>query len=194
MKAIIEILLERQQLSAAAFGDRYSLPVLIHRLKKPDGISLSAETQFAVRASGTAGLVGGVALSMGLDNAKAHMHLARAMGSLGDHAPQAIADGSIVVFRSIKPPGAKGMSIGRANECTYFLPFPKISKVHAYLKEQAGRWTLVDAGSRNGTQMNGTPVPADAPVIITDGASLQISQCQFLFYTPAGFYRILGEG
>jgi hypothetical protein len=193
MKALVDILRDRYQLGHAAFVDRYPSPVLIHRLRTPDGVNLSAETQFARPVSSGAGSVGGEMLSMGLANAKAHVHLNRVLGSLGATGPRAIVDGSIVVFRAQKPAGPAGFSIGRASDAAYRLDFPKISKVHAHLRMDAGGFALADAGSRNGTQLSGVPVPAHSAVALSDGALLQFSQYTFLFYSPAGLYRVLGE-
>lgn len=192
MKPLIEILLEYKNLSAAAFAECYPWPVLIHRIKLPDQIDLSAETQFARPAVSGGSSVGAAMLSMGLASTKAHLHLTRAMGVLGG-ARQAIVDGSIVVFLSSQRPGSEGLSIGRASDAAYSLPYPKISKVHAYVRQEAGSWILVDAGSRNGSLLNGERVPADGRATLKDGALLQLSQLQFLFYTAEGLYRILGE-
>jgi pSer/pThr/pTyr-binding forkhead associated (FHA) protein len=43
-----------------------------------------------------------------------------------------------------------GDTIGRSHECALVLRDPSISRRHAHLEEQAGRWVVVDDGSRNG--------------------------------------------
>lgn len=193
MRPLIEILHERQHQSAAEFHKLHACPVLVHRLNKQAEIGLSAETQFVPRPSlGGAGL-GGALGSLSLANTKATIHLLRALGSLGASTPQSIADGSVLVF-AVKPrPGAAArdaLSVGRA-EAAVCLPFPKISKLHAHLTLTGDRAFLADAGSRNGTRVAGKILESGQRVEIENGTLIQFSQYSFLYFSAAGFLRLL---
>jgi Nif-specific regulatory protein len=48
--------------------------------------------------------------------------------------------------------------LGRGTECEIQLQDPLSSRVHAKLQHLEGRWTIQDAGSRNGTQVNGSKI------------------------------------
>src|SRR5690349_6891480 len=60
---------------------------------------------------------------------------------------------TIVIPLQAGPSSLAGrISLGRSSICDVALPFPTLSKVHAYLTEAAGNvWRLEDAGSLNGT-------------------------------------------
>jgi hypothetical protein len=45
--------------------------------------------------------------------------------------------------------------LGRSRECDCVLSEPSVSRRHAELRHENGRWLLHDLGSRNGTRVNG---------------------------------------
>ena len=81
------------------------------------------------------------------------------------------------------PPGRtflEGFAIGRDAPCELRLDDPCISRRHAEVRYEQGRWWLVDLGSRNGTRMDGRrvqrePLPARCAVRLYDaGPELQV--------------------
>jgi Nif-specific regulatory protein len=70
-------------------------------------------------------------------------------------------------------------SIGRGTDCHISLPDPLCSRVHAVLERQDGVWTVRDAGSRNGTSVNGQKVD-EATVV--DGNTLRVGGTEFQFH------------
>jgi hypothetical protein len=51
--------------------------------------------------------------------------------------------------------GLEAVVIGRAPSCDFVLADPTVSRRHAELRRDEGRWTLIDLGSTNGTRLNG---------------------------------------
>jgi Inner membrane component of T3SS, cytoplasmic domain/Domain of unknown function (DUF1707) len=63
------------------------------------------------------------------------------------------------------PSGAKdSFTIGRDPACDLVLSDMTVSRSHAGLRREAGRWLLSDAGSMNGTRLNGWRVTEPVPV------------------------------
>ena len=68
--------------------------------------------------------------------------------------------------------------IGRGPECSITLIDPLSSRVHAIVVRDDGRWLVRDAGSRNGTQVNGEKV-LDAA--LGDGHTIRIGRTELIF-------------
>jgi len=47
------------------------------------------------------------------------------------------------------------LSIGRADQCDFIVDDPAVSRHHAVLRRTPDGWELCDAGSTNGTRING---------------------------------------
>ncbi len=50
----------------------------------------------------------------------------------------------------------------------------RVSRPHAWLKKQAGFWTIADGKSKGGTYVNGKPIAHD-PVVLQDGDRIELS-------------------
>jgi two-component system response regulator HydG len=70
-------------------------------------------------------------------------------------------------------------SIGRGTDCHISLPDPLCSRVHAVLSRRDGGWTIRDAGSRNGTSVNGQKIDE---ATIVDGNTLRVGSAEFQFH------------
>jgi predicted component of type VI protein secretion system len=57
-----------------------------------------------------------------------------------------------------------GMTLGRSRECDCVIWEPTVSRRHAELRGDGGRWLLRDLGSRNGTRVNGLRVLEETEV------------------------------
>ena len=69
--------------------------------------------------------------------------------------------------------------IGRGLECDVVLSDPLSSRVHAVIERRGGAWFIRDAGSRNGTLVNGQK--ADEAQLI-DGSAVRIGTTDFAFH------------
>jgi hypothetical protein len=54
--------------------------------------------------------------------------------------------------------GGRVVVLGRSRDCDCVLSEPSVSRRHAELRRDGGRWLLRDLGSRNGTRVNGVRV------------------------------------
>jgi hypothetical protein len=67
--------------------------------------------------------------------------------------------------RLMLPSGTKStFTIGRDAACDLVLPDMTVSRSHAGLRREAGGWLLTDAGSTNGTRLNGWRVTEPVPL------------------------------
>jgi hypothetical protein len=61
--------------------------------------------------------------------------------------------------------GGTSFTIGRQQDCDFYIADMTVSRMHARLVKEPGGWTLIDLGSTNGTRINGWRVRATgAPV------------------------------
>jgi hypothetical protein len=68
-------------------------------------------------------------------------------------------------------------TIGRAGGCNLVLSSLAVSRVHAELRLQEGRWLLADLGSTNGTCLNGWRI--DGPVEVRPGDQVTFGDLRF---------------
>ena len=69
-------------------------------------------------------------------------------------------------------PEAEGtVTLGRSRDCDCVLAEPSVSRRHAELRREGGRWVLRDLGSRNGTRVNGVRLLDEAEVCPGDRVS-----------------------
>jgi FHA domain/Domain of unknown function (DUF1707) len=62
------------------------------------------------------------------------------------------------------PRAESPVTLGRSRTCDCVLADPSVSRRHAELRRDAGRWLLRDLGSRNGTRVNGVRLLDEAEV------------------------------
>jgi hypothetical protein len=76
------------------------------------------------------------------------------------------------------------IAIGRSSNNDVAVPDLSISRFHAFLKEAEGSWLIQDAGSTNGTSVNGNHVPQQghgAPVSLKAGDNVRLGQVELTF-------------
>jgi hypothetical protein len=79
--------------------------------------------------------------------------------------------------RNVTPNTEPGFTwwLGRSHDCTIVLPDPRISRHHAVLRYHSDTdLQLIDAGSRNGTLLNGQRLAARQPYQLQDGDVIAI--------------------
>jgi FHA domain/Domain of unknown function (DUF1707) len=69
------------------------------------------------------------------------------------------------------PAGEREVVLGRSRECDCVVAEPSVSRRHAQLRHQGGRWLLRDLGSRNGTRVNGVRLLDETEVVPGDRVS-----------------------
>ena len=77
------------------------------------------------------------------------------------------------------------ITIGRARDNDVVIPDASISRFHAFVRESDGSvWKLLDAGSTNGTTVNGANVPQQGvgpSVALKTGDNLRLGQVELTF-------------
>jgi len=85
------------------------------------------------------------------------------------------------------------ISIGRSETTDVTIPYPGISKFHAYieLNPLENSFRLADGGSTNGTTLNSTPLERHAAVPLMSGNTIGLGPYVFSFMTANAFYMFL---
>lgn len=106
----------------------------------------------------------------------------------GEDAPSASTAGlSLLAFPVRRTGRSVGhlIAIGRASNNDVSIPDLSISRFHAFLKEGPdGSWALQDAGSTNGTTVNGNLVPQQGhgpAVALKAGDNVRLGQVELTF-------------
>lgn len=88
------------------------------------------------------------------------------------HVPKGRTPYAVAALK--KRPGANPfalmITVGRAQNNDIVLTHRSVSKFHAYLRRLGDRWLLSDAGSTNGTSVDGVPLARDRSVPLESGA------------------------
>lgn len=88
------------------------------------------------------------------------------------------------------------VSVGRTQNCDVWIPDESVSKLHALVRERAGTFEIVDAGSRNQTLVGAEVVPRrgdGAPRGLTSGAAVTFGSVETVFFSAADFQRVLQD-
>ena len=93
-------------------------------------------------------------------------------------------------------PGAL-VTIGRAGNSDVLVPDLSISRFHAFAKRGPdGHWRIHDAGSTNGTTVNGRSAPQQGngqPETLKTGATLRLGQVEFTFLEVGAMLEYLAK-
>jgi len=84
------------------------------------------------------------------------------------------------------------VTVGRAVNKDVVLRHRSVSKFHAWFEvDEMGAFFVADAGSKNGTVLNGTSLPARELVIIGSGDKLRVGSVETVVASPDIFWRAL---
>lgn len=101
-----------------------------------------------------------------------------------------------VVFRPLGPTsearsvpeytvtGGRPITIGRSSEAEWSIPDPGVSRRHARIEFDAGRWLIFDLGSRHGTTVNGQRLANGERITLTPGDVVGLGDWRFVFDSP----------
>jgi pSer/pThr/pTyr-binding forkhead associated (FHA) protein len=79
--------------------------------------------------------------------------------------------------------GAARFTIGRSHTCSLVLDMSAISGEHCAILRRGSRYAVQDAGSTNGTLLNGVPV---REALLKDGDRIGVGSVEILFQDPTG--------
>lgn len=78
------------------------------------------------------------------------------------------------------PLGAAAITIGRASASDITVDDKRVSRTHARIAPSDGGWTVVDAGSSNGTTLDGRRVPVDEPRRLAAGQVIGVGPVELV--------------
>ena len=84
-------------------------------------------------------------------------------------------------------------TVGRAPNNDIVLASDTISKFHAYFKKTAtDEYAVADAGSRNGTRVNGIQIHRHSPQILKGGELIEFARTfRAAYHTPESLFRLI---
>lgn len=103
--------------------------------------------------------------------------------------PREVVEGPVLVVRKGPQPGERfyldrpRLTVGRDPKSDIFLNDMTVSRAHAVLESMGGSVTVRDAGSLNGTYVNGVCVDE---AVLGDGDVVQIGTFQMVFHGTEG--------
>lgn len=122
-----------------------------------------------------------------------HTHLAprSTTGSVPPAGPR-----SPEVFVVKKRPGGPfedRIGLGRARNADVHVPLQQLSKYHCYFVLEP-ELAIADAGSKNGTFVDGARLEPRQLVALRDGAEIQLGPYVFRFHTADGLAKLASRG
>jgi hypothetical protein len=104
-----------------------------------------------------------------------------------------LASGESLAIRLAPRDGGAEVKLGRDAANDLVIDDATLSRTHLVLhRDPLGRWTARDAGSRNGTRVDG--VPATAPLALVPGSRIEAGAVRLTFYDAAGLHLRLRSG
>jgi hypothetical protein len=86
------------------------------------------------------------------------------------------------------------LTLGRGAECDAVINDGTLSTLHlVFMQNGSGLWTVRDAGSRNGSMVDGLKLTAGQPQELRNGAKVQAAGVTFTFYSPQGMLQRLKQ-
>ena len=77
--------------------------------------------------------------------------------------------------------------VGRGSTCQVTIDDPMLSRSHVRIDLRGGEPKIEDLGSRNGTQLNGRPLPGRA--VLRDGDRIRLGTQELVFLVPESTHR-----
>lgn len=117
-----------------------------------------------------------------------------AVTSPGSLRPESVKPKEPVTYVVPIQPRFKGaalrLSFGRSIVCDLNVPCSSISKHHGYFDSIGEVWSVQDAGSTNGTQIDGHPVTKTGAAL-TDGCALTLGRASARYLSAKAFCAML---
>ena len=105
-----------------------------------------------------------------------------------------LASGESLAIQLAPKNGGTDVSLGREATNDLVVDDATLSRIHlVFRKDALERWTVRDAGSRNGTKVDGAPTGI-ASVPVATGSIIEAGAVRLTFYDGAGLYLRLRAG
>jgi hypothetical protein len=94
-----------------------------------------------------------------------------------------------------KKPGASfpdRITIGRTSNNDVVVADPSVSRLHAYVR-QADGWMVADAGSKNGSWIDGVVLEPRRETALPPGARVRFGDVQLTFYRSEDLFDLMGD-
>jgi pSer/pThr/pTyr-binding forkhead associated (FHA) protein len=102
------------------------------------------------------------------------------------------ADSALAV--ALIPNATGSFTLGRGNECDAPINDGTLSQLHlVFMRDSKGEWTVRDAGSKNGSWLDGRKLESGKPHPLRDGTRIVAAQVAFTYYTPGGMLARLKQ-
>lgn len=99
------------------------------------------------------------------------------------------------LFPLVKKPGASfpdRITIGRTANNDLAFNEVSISRFHAYLRQDGGRWLVADAGSKNGSWLDGLRLPPRQEKQVFSRGAIRIGDVELKFLLASDLYAVVG--
>ncbi len=104
-----------------------------------------------------------------------------------------LASGESLAIQLAAKDGGQEVKLGREASNDVVVDDATLSRVHlVFRRDPLGRWTVRDAGSRNGTKVDGAP--ATVSLAVGPGSVVEAGAVRLTFYDAAGLYLRLRAG
>jgi pSer/pThr/pTyr-binding forkhead associated (FHA) protein len=101
----------------------------------------------------------------------------------------------IEIYPLAKKPGASFpdmITVGRTGNNDVVLRDVTVSRLHAFFRRRDERWVLADAGSKNGTAVDGESLQPRRERDLASGTGVRIGDLELTFYTAHDLFDMLG--
>lgn len=98
------------------------------------------------------------------------------------------------VYPLSKKPGAPFadmITVGRTANNDVVVNDITVSRFHAFFRHRGEAWVVCDAGSKNGTSLEGDVLEARKERLIVSGQQVRVGDIELAFYTPDDLFDIL---
>ena len=102
--------------------------------------------------------------------------------------------GELELFPLAKKPGAPFadmITVGRTANNDVVIKDVTVSRFHAFFRERDGGWIVCDAGSKNGTMLQGKPLDARKEKSLAPGAAVRLGDVETTFYDANALFDML---
>jgi hypothetical protein len=87
------------------------------------------------------------------------------------------------------------ITMGRTTNNDIVLDDASVSRFHGWLQKDDGsaRWSLTDAGSKNGTWVAGVKLSPKKPVTLDNGSKVRVGNLELTFFSAQGFRALIAQ-
>ena len=111
--------------------------------------------------------------------------------TLDDMRQAAMLIGRVFLLRKGRAAAPGPITLGRTAVNDLAIPEYSISQRHCLIRMEGGAVSLTDAGSTNGTYVNGQRLAPQRAMPLTEGLEITLGRFVFTFHTAAGFRKML---